>query len=60
MKMTRAEMLEKLIPALRMLDAGAADLAAAGMASAKKVHAAACGLQEVAEAILEEMKEAHR
>lgn len=58
--MTRSEMLEKLIPAIRMLDAGAADLAASGMASAKKVHIAACGLQEVAEAILEEMKEASK
>lgn len=60
MKMTRAEMLEKLIPALRMLDASAADLAASGSVSAKKVHIAACGLQEVAEAILAEMKEEHR
>lgn len=57
--MTRNEMLEKLIPAIRILDAGAVDLVQRGHKhGARHVHDAACGLQEVAEAILEEMKEA--
>lgn len=59
--MTRNEMLEKLIPAIRILDAGAVDLIWRGCKhGARHVHVAACGLQEVAEAILEEMKEARR
>lgn len=57
--MTRNEMLEKLIPAIRILDAGAVDLIQRGhQHGARHVHDTACGLQEVAEALLAEMKEA--
>ena len=58
--MTRNEMLEKLIPAIRILDAGAVDLIHRGCKhGARHVHIAACGLQEVAEALLRK-KEARR
>lgn len=51
--MKRYEMIDKLITAIRLMDAEARNLVSDGNTFfAKKVHVAACGLQEVAEALL--------